>query len=132
MTVYTVTVAPEGRTFRCPDTKSILVGVEHSGGADTIQVGCRSGGCGVCRVEVLDGTYTAKRMSKAFCTDDDVARTVDRATREVKHGSRKSPDVSDADALAVQHVHEVHEVLGGAVARAGRESNLELAKRTLR
>ncbi len=76
MTVYTVTVAPEGRTFRCPDTKSILVGVEHSGGADTIQVGCRSGGCGVCRVEVLDGTYTAKRMSKAFCTDDDVAHGI--------------------------------------------------------
>jgi ferredoxin len=76
MTVYTVTVEPQGRTFRCPDTKSILVGVEHNGGADTIQVGCRSGGCGVCRIEVLEGTYTAKRMSKAFCTDDDVAHGI--------------------------------------------------------
>lgn len=74
--MHTVFVESTGRSFRCPDTKSILVGVEHSGGDDLIQVGCRSGGCGVCRVEVLEGTYTAKRMSKAFVTDDDLAHHI--------------------------------------------------------
>jgi ferredoxin len=73
MTVHTVTVEPAGVAFRCHDTKSILVGVEQSGGGQYIQVGCRSGGCGVCRVQVLSGTFSAKRMSKAFVTDADVA-----------------------------------------------------------
>lgn len=74
--MHTITVEPAGATFRCPDTKSILVGVEHSGGAPFIQVGCRSGGCGVCRVHVLSGTYTTKRMSKAFVTDADLEQGV--------------------------------------------------------
>ena len=43
MTVYTVTVAPTGRTFRCPDTKSILVGIEHNGGADASGCAHRAG-----------------------------------------------------------------------------------------
>ena len=73
MTMHTITVEPSGATFRCPDTKSILLGVETSGGGQFIQVGCRSGGCGVCRVQVLSGSFTAKRMSKAFVTEDDLA-----------------------------------------------------------
>ncbi len=73
MAVHTITVEPTGASFRCPDTTSILLGVERSGGGQLIQVGCRSGGCGVCRVRVLSGTYTARRMSKAFVTDDDLA-----------------------------------------------------------
>lgn len=36
-----------------------------------IQVGCRGGGCGVCRVEVLDGAYTTKRMSRRFVSEAD-------------------------------------------------------------
>ena len=36
-----------------------------------IQVGCRGGGCGVCRVQVLDGEYRCKRMSRRFVTEQD-------------------------------------------------------------
>jgi ferredoxin len=38
-----------------------------------IQVGCRGGGCGVCRVRVLDGEYVTKRMSRRFVTEEDEA-----------------------------------------------------------
>jgi len=38
-----------------------------------IQVGCRGGGCGVCRVQVLAGEYTTKRMSRRFVTEGDEA-----------------------------------------------------------
>lgn len=38
-----------------------------------IQVGCRGGGCGVCRVEVLEGGFEAKRMSRRFVTEDEAA-----------------------------------------------------------
>lgn len=36
-----------------------------------VPVGCRGGGCGVCRVQVLSGGYESKRMSRRFVTDDD-------------------------------------------------------------
>ncbi len=38
-----------------------------------IRVGCRGGGCGVCRVLVLDGDYTTKRVSRRFVTEADEA-----------------------------------------------------------
>ena len=56
---------------------------------DGIQVGCRGGGCGVCRVEVLAGdVYTAKRMSKAHVTEADLAHGIvlvvpDRSRRAI-------------------------------------------------
>jgi Na+-transporting NADH:ubiquinone oxidoreductase subunit NqrF len=36
-----------------------------------IPVGCRGGGCGVCRVQVLAGEYQAKRMSQRFVSTDE-------------------------------------------------------------
>lgn len=45
------------------------------GKADTpINVGCRGGGCGVCRVVVLDGRYQTKRMSRRHVTEDEQAQ----------------------------------------------------------
>ncbi len=50
-------------------------------GCEAIPIGCRGGGCGVCRVEVMSGTYRAKRMSKKYVTDDDLANGVVLACR---------------------------------------------------
>lgn len=36
----------------------------------SIAVGCRKGGCGVCRVQILSGKYASKVMSKAHVSDD--------------------------------------------------------------
>ena len=36
-----------------------------------VQVGCRGGGCGVCRVQVVEGDYRCKRMSRRFVTEHD-------------------------------------------------------------
>ncbi len=69
---HLITIETTGECFACPDSKNVLVGMEHRGGHG-LQVGCRSGGCGVCRVQVVSGTYQAKRMSKAFVTDADLA-----------------------------------------------------------
>jgi ferredoxin len=80
MPAYTVTIEPAGEQFRCPDTKNVLVGMEYVS-AHGIQVGCRSGGCGVCRVQVLSGSYTARRMSKAHCDETDLALGVVLACR---------------------------------------------------
>lgn len=75
MTTYTITVDPTGQQFRCPEDKTVLIAMEYLG-AEGIQVGCRSGGCGVCRVQVVSGTYTSKKMSKAHVTEDDLATDI--------------------------------------------------------
>lgn len=75
MATYTITVDPTGQQFRCPEDKSVLVGMEYLG-VEGIQVGCRSGGCGVCRVQVVSGSYIPKKMSKAHVTEDDLAADI--------------------------------------------------------
>lgn len=41
-----------------------------------IPVGCRSGGCGVCRIRVNTGTYELGRMSRAEISPEDEAAGV--------------------------------------------------------
>ena len=36
-----------------------------------IPVGCRQGGCGVCKVQVFEGTYRTRVMSRAHVTRED-------------------------------------------------------------
>lgn len=50
---------------------------EHSG----ITVGCRGGGCGVCRVRIVSGTYRKKAMSKTHINEQDLAAGVVLACR---------------------------------------------------
>jgi ferredoxin len=42
-----------------------------SANAREVSVGCRSGGCGVCRVQVLDGEYDCGLMSRAQISERD-------------------------------------------------------------
>lgn len=48
-----------------------------------VPVGCRGGGCGVCRVRVLAGEYDALRMSRKHISEDDLAAGVVLACRIV-------------------------------------------------
>ncbi len=46
-----------------------------------IPVGCRGGGCGVCRVRVVSGRYVTRRMSRAHISEDDEAAGIVLACR---------------------------------------------------
>ena len=48
-----------------------------------LPVGCRGGGCGVCRVRVVEGAYLVQRMSRKHVSSDDVERGVVLACRIV-------------------------------------------------
>ena len=37
-----------------------------------IQIGCKGGGCGVCKSQIVEGSYTVKRMSKAHISEDEL------------------------------------------------------------
>jgi ferredoxin len=72
MIYYTVSIEETGETFRCSPAESLLVGMERLG-KKGIPVGCRGGGCGVCKVEITSGTYVKRVMSREYVSAEDEA-----------------------------------------------------------
>ncbi|MEK7943673.1 2Fe-2S iron-sulfur cluster-binding protein [Pigmentiphaga sp. YJ18] len=66
--------------YTCEDGQTLLAGMESHGRRD-IPVGCRGGGCGVCRVRIVQGPYAAGRMSRAWVGAEDEARGIVLACR---------------------------------------------------
>jgi ferredoxin len=67
---FQIDVPEAALSFPCRDDQSVL-GAMIQAGATAVQVGCRSGGCGVCRVQVLDGRYETGTMSHAQVSQDE-------------------------------------------------------------
>ena len=59
---YEVREALSGQSFRCAEGQSVLHAMEAQG-KRCVPVGCRGGGCGLCKVRVLGGDYRRGRMS---------------------------------------------------------------------
>ncbi len=72
MTAFTVTVVDDGSAYRCTDTRTLLEGMEALG-KKGIPVGCRGGGCGVCKVQILSGAYTKRVMSREHISEQEEA-----------------------------------------------------------
>lgn len=72
MAHYTITIEETGETYRCSDQETLLVGMEKLG-KKGIPVGCRGGGCGVCKIEVVKGSFTKRRMSREYVSEEDEA-----------------------------------------------------------
>jgi len=64
MAVYQVWVTNTGESFQCKQDRNVLAGMEQLG-RKGIPVGCRNGGCGVCKVRVLEGRVERQKMSRA-------------------------------------------------------------------
>ena len=69
---FTVTIEETGESYRCSDKQSLLVGMEALG-KKGIPVGCRGGGCGVCKIEVVAGEYLKRAMSRAHVSEQEEA-----------------------------------------------------------
>ncbi|MCP4597132.1 2Fe-2S iron-sulfur cluster binding domain-containing protein [Neptuniibacter sp.] len=70
ITKYRVQVVNQDREFFCSSENNLLVGMERDN-TECIDVGCRGGGCGVCKVRIVEGDFSSKRMSKAHITEQD-------------------------------------------------------------
>ena len=57
--------------FFCPENLSILAAMEKAGLA-VVPVGCRGGGCGICKIAITSGEFTSGKMSKAHISDEDI------------------------------------------------------------
>lgn len=67
---YRITIEDCGVSYACGDQQTVLRGMESLGNRG-IPVGCREGGCGVCKVVVLEGTYRKRVMSRGQISEDD-------------------------------------------------------------
>ena len=71
---YKIKLESSGEQFVCGRDENILQGMERGQvGARmlcSIPVGCRGGGCGICRVKILHGDYETKKMSVKHVTED--------------------------------------------------------------
>ncbi|KGK41345.1 ferredoxin [Nitrincola sp. A-D6] len=61
---YQILVTNREQTFVVKQGELLLQAMEKAC-QQAINVGCRGGGCGLCKVKILQGRYQTKRMSKA-------------------------------------------------------------------
>jgi ferredoxin len=67
---FEVKIAETGECFSCGSEQSVLDGMVQLGRRG-IPVGCRGGGCGVCKIEVLAGSFQSKVMSRSHISAED-------------------------------------------------------------
>jgi ferredoxin len=67
---YAITIGGSGQRFDCAEGHNVLQGMMRRG-RNGIPVGCRGGGCGVCKVRVLEGRYSTGAMSSACVSHEE-------------------------------------------------------------
>src|SRR5690606_8748537 len=70
MQKFTIRIENTGEHYACTDKRSVLEGMVALG-KKGIPVGCRQGGCGVCKVRVLEGQYVRRVMSRAHVSAEE-------------------------------------------------------------
>ncbi|WP_428425006.1 2Fe-2S iron-sulfur cluster-binding protein [Methylibium sp.] len=69
---YEVHIANTGEAYGCADTRTLLEGMEALARRG-IPVGCRGGGCGVCKVRIETGAVRTEKMSRSHVSADEEA-----------------------------------------------------------
>jgi ferredoxin len=84
-TAFQVQIENTGETYTCAEQENLLRGMEVLGRRG-IPVGCRGGGCGVCKVRVQGGDYSTRKMSRAYISEEEEAQGVLLACRVYPRG----------------------------------------------
>ncbi|MDD3483835.1 2Fe-2S iron-sulfur cluster-binding protein [Azovibrio restrictus] len=67
---YSVQIEETGEVYACTEQQSLLWGLAQLG-RKGIPLGCRGGGCGVCKVAITQGDYQTGPMSAAHVTPEE-------------------------------------------------------------
>lgn len=70
MSYYEVLIEETGEKYRCSSAESLLSGMERLG-KKGIPVGCRGGGCGVCKIKVSHGDIAKRIMSREHISESE-------------------------------------------------------------
>ena len=89
---HLVHIENSGEDYLCAPDQNLLRGMEVLGRRG-IPVGCRGGGCGVCKIEILGGEFQTKvmssdhvKMSKSCVSDEELAQGIVLACRAFPRG----------------------------------------------
>ena len=77
---HTVVIENTGERYQCAPDRNLLIAMEQLGRRG-IPVGCRNGGCGVCKVKVIAGDISTRVMSRAHVSADEEAAGIVLACR---------------------------------------------------
>lgn len=72
---HSVRLDDTGEVFACREDQTVLLAMEALGRRG-IPVGCRGGGCGVCKLRVTAGRYEVRKMSRACVSQEEEAEGV--------------------------------------------------------
>lgn len=72
---FEIVVEEAGIAFPCRNDESVLQAMAVRGAA-CVQVGCRNGGCGVCRVRVVEGAFETGQMSREQISEADLDQRI--------------------------------------------------------
>ncbi len=82
---HCITLVNSDEGFSCREDQHLLQGMQTfrvgKQMLNAIAVGCRGGGCGVCRIRVGSGEYLTKKMSLKHICERDQARGIVLACR---------------------------------------------------
>lgn len=70
MQKYNILLKGKGITYECSGEQHLVEGMTRQG-KKGIQAGCAGGGCGVCKVRILDGQYRSMKMSRAHVSEEE-------------------------------------------------------------
>lgn len=73
--MHQIAVENTQETYLCSDDKDLLRAMERLG-RKGIPIGCRGGGCGICKVQILSGRWRCKKMSAAVVTQEEQRRGI--------------------------------------------------------
>ncbi|MCG7985238.1 MAG: 2Fe-2S iron-sulfur cluster-binding protein [Candidatus Thiodiazotropha lotti] len=77
---HRVTIENCSDSYPCSEQQTLLQGMEQLGKRG-IPVGCRGGGCGVCRIQVTSGTFNKAKMSRSVISEADESKRIVLACR---------------------------------------------------
>ncbi|MDR0602264.1 MAG: 2Fe-2S iron-sulfur cluster binding domain-containing protein [Treponema sp.] len=76
MEKYLITVEDTGQKFYCAGDQAVLRAMFHAG-TGPLHYGCCGGGCGICKMRIVSGTWDAfKPMSRAYISGENEKRGV--------------------------------------------------------
>lgn len=73
MPQFQITIQGTGETFHCNAATNVLEAMEQAL-CKGIPVGCRNGGCGACKAQVIAGNYVTRKMNRAVITAEEQAQ----------------------------------------------------------
>jgi len=70
MRKFSISVVDDDKQYVCYEGQRLLHAIEGNG-CKCVKVGCREGGCGICRIKIHSGSFSTGIMSKAHVSEQE-------------------------------------------------------------